>query len=195
MGLHGAQPVPKGQVDLQAASVLQNNTGDMSGFYRPHGVLGARVGLGQDTDLGIRLFGLGGGLDVRHRFWHRGRLHLALIPGFDVAYNGESDFLTTDFRAPLVWEYAPGKNVSLILDTRLVVRENWLLYTHPMGPSQFNRTELFWGAGGRFDWHPKRFRLGFGMQLFHQPIDGGNLAFTAGLDLGVRIGKHPPASD
>ena len=112
----------------------------------------------------------------------------------DVAYEGESDFIITDFKAPFVLEWAAGKNISLIVDTRLVLREYWLAYKHPMGPGQFNRTELFWGGGGRFDWHPKRFRLGLGLEMFHQPIDGGKPAVSMGLDLGFRLGKHPKRS-
>ena len=195
MGLHGAQPVPKGQVDLQTAAVVQTNTGDLSGLTMPMPVVGTRIGLGQDTDIGVSLMALGGGVDIRHRFYQRGKLHLATIPGVFVGYNGDSEFLSTDFRAPFVLEYAAGKNISLIVDARLVVREYWLLYDDPMGPGTFNRSEFFWGGGGRFDWHPKRFRLGVGAQVFHQPIDGGNLAVTLGLDMGVRIGKHPKPAE
>ena len=109
------------------------------------------------------------GADVRYRFWNGGRLHLAMTPGFDAAYDAESTTLITDFRAPLTLEWAPGHNLSFIMDTRVVLREFWMVGSFPGGPGQFNRLEAFLGGGARFEWHPKRFRLGLGIKLSISP--------------------------
>jgi len=191
LALHGAQPVPKKQVDLQLAAVPQSNTGPYAAEGKPLVVLGARVGLGGDMDLGVRLFALGGGFDFRYRFFEKNRFHLASTPGVDVAWDGDSDTLFTDFRVPLTAEWAASKNVSLIVDGRLILREFWLIDKHPWGPGSFNRTEVFLGGGARFEFHPKRFRTGFGLQVFHQPADGGKPAVVVGIDLGMRLGPHP----
>ena len=51
--------------------------------------------------------------------------------------------LITDFRAPLTLEWAPGHNLSFIMDTRVVLREFWMVGSFPGGPGQFNRLEHF----------------------------------------------------
>lgn len=189
LGLHGAQPVPIKNVELQIAGVLQANTGGRSKAAIPVPVIMARVGLGPDIDMGLQVAS-GLGMDVRYRFYQRGKAHLAITPGFDVSFDPGSSTLITDVRAPLTAEWAVGKNISLIADGRVVVREFWSIYSHPWGPGQINRAEVFIGAGTRFEWHPRRFRLGLGFQIFHQPVDGGKPAMTGGLDMGVRIGKN-----
>lgn len=187
--LHGAQPIPQGQVEIQVAGVSQTNAGERTYLFPPFAVLGARIGVHDDIDIGTRILPGGLGADVRYRFWNGGRLHLAMTPGFDAAYDAESTTLITDFRAPLTLEWAPGHNLSFIMDTRVVLREFWMVGSFPGGPGQFNRLEAFLGGGARFEWHPKRFRLGLGIQAFHQPVDAGRVAVSGGLDFGLRIGR------
>lgn len=187
--LHGAQPIPQGQVELQVAGISQPNAGDKTAVLPPFPVVGARIGIHEDIDIGTRLLPGGAGADVRYRFWRSGRLHLALTPGIDAVYDSDSTTLITDITAPLTLEWAPGNNLSLIADTRLVLREFWMVGSYPTGSGQFNRLEAFLGGGVRFEWHPKRFRLGLGIQAFHQPVDAGRMAISGGIDMGLRIGR------
>jgi len=189
LALHGAQPIPQGQVEVQVAGISQPNAGDKTAVLPPFPVLSARIGLHEDIDIGTRLLPGGAGADVRYRFWKGGAFHLAMTPGFDAVYEAESTTLITDFRAPLTLEWAPGHNLSLIVDTRLVLREFWMVGSYSLGAGQFNRLEAFLGGGLRFEWHPKRFRLGLGIQAFNQPVDAGRTAFSGGLDFGLRIGR------
>jgi hypothetical protein len=190
--MHGAQPIPKKHVELQLGAIGEKNTGEYANTLPPRLLLGVRIGPGENIDMGTRLFGGGGGVDLRVRFFQKGRLHIAMTPGLDLAGASDSDTLITDFRAPITVEWDMGKNLSLIADARLVFREFWLLTRRTrLGQGQFNRLEVFVGGGGRFEWHPKRFRLGLGFQAFHQPVDGGKLAVTGGMDMGVRIGRNP----
>jgi hypothetical protein len=190
--MHGAQPIPKNQVELQLGAVGEKNTGEYGNFVPPRPMLAARIGLGDDIDMGTRLFGSGVGFDMRYRFFQKGRLHIAMTPGLNFAYATDSSTVISDFYAPVTVEWDMGQNISLIADARMVFREFWLLYgRNTMGKGQFNRLEVFMGGGGRFEWHPKRFRLGLGFQTFYQPVDGAKLAVTGGLDLGLRIGRDP----
>ena len=101
--LHGAQPIPQGQVEIQVAGVSQTNAGERTYLFPPFAVLGARIGVLDDIDIGTESFpGFGcrcaTGFGIAAAFiWP--------TPGFDAAYDAESTTLITDFRAPLTLEW------------------------------------------------------------------------------------------
>ena len=190
--MHGARPVPVKNVDLTGAVVMENRVSDLASSYIPRPVAGLRVGLGTDTDMGMRVYPLGAGVDFKYRFFESGRTHMAVTPGVDLAYYTEANVVSMDVRLPWTVEFVLGHNFSLIGDARVILRDNWVTMDPAPHTGSLNRLEVFWGSGGRVEWNPKRFRMGMSGQLFVRPAERRKFALSLAADIGVRIGKRTP---
>ncbi|MCA9569061.1 MAG: hypothetical protein KC656_14530, partial [Myxococcales bacterium] len=78
----GAKTLERGQVELtwQPGAFRSDETGTGLPFPEGGGVE-TRFGVREDLDVGIQYYVLGMGMDVRHRFVHRGPWHVAVAPG------------------------------------------------------------------------------------------------------------------
>lgn len=189
--LEGARTLEPGQLQVVGGLSLQRGGNPLSyaGIPIPQLEVAGRYGVAPDLDLGFRLYMLGLGTDVRYRFIHEGDLHVAVTPGLygfwlPGAGSGQGSI---EVRTPLTAEYELTEVVSVAGGPRLVLRNQWNSIDDPeIGRGSATRLDVFAGAGGRLELHPKRLVVGFGLDLYGQPTRYGGLSWSAGVDFGFR---------
>ncbi|MFW5968558.1 MAG: hypothetical protein ACOCV2_13625 [Persicimonas sp.] len=88
--LHGAEPVPEGESEVTAAPqglAVQDANGS-GGF--PSGEVAVRHGVSSNSDVGVKLFSLGAGVDYNHAFVDSPSFSASVNPSFSAAHFADS---------------------------------------------------------------------------------------------------------
>jgi hypothetical protein len=196
--MEGAKPLAKGQAQVGMGLSLQvgGNPISYAGVPLPQLELAGRVGVAEDVDVGLRLYLLGAAFDTRYRFWHRDRLHLAVAPGLSgfwiPAVGGTASGQgSAELRVPVTAEVDVAKWLSVSGAPRLLLRDQWNSVSFAgVGSGASSRLDVYTGFGARGELHVRRFVMGLSGDVFLQPARSGGLAWSVGLDFGLR-GKKP----
>lgn len=195
--LHGARTLEPGQVQAGVGLTLQRGANPLSnaGLPLPQAEVAVRVGVSPDVDVGARLYLLGTGFDVRYRFFQQDRLHLAVAPGLSGFWLPISDLArqgSVEVVAPLVAEYALKPWLAVSAGPRVVLRDQFNgIKDETLGKGRTSRLDAFTGGGARLEVHTGRLVLGLAGAALAQPARRGGLAWSAGLDIGLRPRRAP----
>lgn len=179
--LDGARTLDPGQVQVASAVSVQGGTNAIS---RATGIpvgqveLGARYGVVEHVDIGARIYVGGALVDVRYRFAQRGPWHFAVAPG--IGGLPAPRVGRVDVRGPIRAQRALGESWDVTVGLTPAAR-----FTPGLGD-----VELFVGGATRVEYHRKRLVLGVSVDLVGQPSLGVRPAFSAGLDVGWRLGTQ-----
>ncbi len=186
--LDGAKTLDRGVVQVGGGISLQSGASPatQAGIPLPQLDLGARFALADDVDLGVRLYLLGIGADVRYRFLHEGPWHLAAgvgIAGLPLGGSG-----SVESRFPLTAERDFGEHVSLAAGPRLILRDQW----NATQGGTVARFDAFAGGMARFEYTHRAFFLDVGGDLFARPTRYAPLAWSTLVAIGWRIPPRRP---
>ncbi|MCB9762321.1 MAG: hypothetical protein H6739_21155 [Alphaproteobacteria bacterium] len=190
----GAKTLEPGQLQIAGAGSLQRGGNPLSigTLPLPQGEVVARFGLADNLDMGARLYLVGAAVDVRYRFYHNDRLHLAVAPGLagtwaplvggTVAGQG-----SVELRAPVLGEFELSPIHSIMGGPALILRRQRNAIDAPeLEDARLTRLDAYAGLGARYELHPKRFVLGFSADLYAQPARHAGPAWALGVDMGFR---------
>lgn len=193
--IEGARTLEPGQAQIGGALSMQRGGNALSytGIPIPQLEIAGRLGVAPDVDMGLRLYLLGIGYDVRYRFYHRGRFHAAITPGLYAVWipTGATGQGSAEARAPLTVEYELSDLFSVAGGPRLIFRNQWNSVNDPeLGSGAEARLDVFSGGGLRLDLHPGQWGFGLSGDLYSQPARKGGLAWSIGLDVTVRTRRQ-----
>jgi len=189
--VEGARTLEPGVKQFTVPVSVQQGSGSLTnaGMPLPTFEFAMRAGVAEDVDVGLRLYLLGLGGDVRYRFYHRGPLHVAITPGLYGLWvpSGKAGQGSLEVRAPLTAEYELSRSFSVAGGPRVILRDQWNSIADPdLGSGAAGRLDVFSGAGARFEFHRPRFVWGIGTDLYAQPARRGGFAWSLGMDIGWR---------
>ena len=176
--IEGAIPLERGErrlsMDLQV-SRSPGVVGSSTGIPLPQ-VGGAwRVGLGANTDLGVHVYTIGNGVDVRYRFAEKGRWHFAIDPRLDVFVVpiGTLLFYTSvDLKLPLLVEWAFSEHWHATGGLGLVGRQTFFSGGTQELSTSASSFDLLTGGGLRMSYQKSRFQLGISGTLYVDVLRG-----------------------
>lgn len=184
----GAKTLEPGQVELAVLGPAVRR-GDDPNQKLPIPVGGGvelRVGVGDNVDIGFQGYVIGLGFDVRYRFFHRGRLHLAVAPGVGLITQPWQENLGLggfEGKMPLIGEVELTKWLGLSAGPQVVMRESW----YPGLDGGVWRFDLYAGGGMRAEAHGGLFAIGLAFDVLYAPTQfSGAPLYVAGLDLKFR---------
>ncbi|MDP2311378.1 MAG: hypothetical protein Q8P41_00620 [Pseudomonadota bacterium] len=146
-----------------------------------------RRGLSRDLDLGIHVYPLGLGADLRYRFLEVDGWHFAVAPGFaGIGLPIPSlQYAHLDLSMPVRVERAIGKGWSVAGGPGLVSRQTFI-NTESESLSVATATfELYAGGGLRLQRTGKRLKLGFSCDVYVDTTRATGLYGGVGFDLGT----------
>jgi hypothetical protein len=199
--IEGAIPLEAGErrlsMDVQV-SRSPGPVGSSTGIPLPQVGGQWRAGLGANTDLGIHVYTIGNGVDVRYRFARKGPWHFAIDPRLDVFVVplGTLLFYTSlDLKLPLLAEWAFSERWHAAGGLGVVGRQTFFSGGTPELTTSASSFELLTGGGLRFSYHKSKFHLGISGNLYVDVIRGTGLYGGLGMDLGFGglKTKAPPA--
>jgi hypothetical protein len=130
-GLHlTPRPTPVGttEVGTDIEGIGYSRPGQSSPFSVPFLSVGARRGLIDGVDFGVKVWSLGGKLDSRIALVRSPRFDLSVVPGAKVETAGyvvnKHDVLGLGFEAPLLFGFKPSKWVTFVAGARFGARYN-----------------------------------------------------------------------
>lgn len=187
----GAIPLEKGQKSF-AAAVAYARAPDVIGTSTgaPLPSIGAhyRAGIGQDTDLGLHVYTLGIGADLRYRFAEVAGFHFALQPSLsglvlpvDPLYYG-----AIDVGMPLRIERPLGKFFSVTVSPGAIARQTFISATTEEFTTASSTFELYAGGGARVQFAFRRVHFGLSGNLYADTQRATGLYGGVALDFGIR---------
>lgn len=199
--VNGARTLEPGQAAVGASGSLQKGSNPISAglLPLPQGEVYLRLGLRPNLDLGARAYLVGAGVDLRYRFYHDDRWHLAVNPGVSAVVlptrllgAGGGSF---DLRTPIIAEYELNPWSSLSAGPTLVLRRQRNSFGEAaLGDSgRLLRLDAYVGGGARYELHPKQWILGVNADLYAQPARHAGPAWAVGVDVGMR--SRPPGAE
>jgi hypothetical protein len=185
--VHGARTLAPGEVEAGVAISLQKSANPVGSSlaFTPQVELVGRYGVADDVDVGLRAYLLGGGADVRYRFLSRGRWDFAVAPGLDLFYLPTLGG-SMGLRTPVLGEVQLGDRMAVSGGPSLLLRDQWNRVALGDASGVQSRIDAFAGGGLRWEWHGKPVVFGVSGDLYAQPVRASGLAWSAGLDLGLR---------
>lgn len=185
----GAKTLERGQVEFGAgAPAIRTHEDPLFPYPVPQGGFEMRVGTGNNVDIGFQGYLLGVGADVRYRFFHTDRLHLAVAPGFGMILQPNllsnlSDLGGFEGKLPLIGEAELTRWFNVSGGPQAVFRQR--LNTTLDGSVW--RFDLWTGAGLRAEAHGGIFAIGASADVFYVPTRFTKRpVWVAGLDLKFR---------
>lgn len=184
----GAKTLERGQVELAMLGPAVRRADDPTrALPIPQGGVELRVGVGRNVDLGFQGYLIGAGFDVRYRFFHRGRLHLAVAPGFGVILQPDvlnvADLGGFEGKLPLTGELEVTRWLGLSAGPQLVLRERLNLGFE----GTVWRFDLYAGGGMRAEAHGGIFAIGLAFDVLYAPTRFSRQPlYVAGFDLKFR---------
>ena len=186
----GAIPLAPGTSDFTAeiqAARAPNLLSTPTGLPLPGFALHFRRGLSRDLDLGVHVYPLGLGADLRYRFFEFSGWHFAVAPGF--AGMGlpipNLQYAWLDLTFPVRAERPLGKGWSVAGGPALVSRQTFLnLVAEPLSVSTAT-FELYAGGGFRMQHTGKRLKLGVSADVYLDTTRATGLYGGVGFDLGT----------
>ncbi len=146
-----------------------------------------RRGLSRDLDLGIHVYPLGLGADLRYRFLEVDGWHFAVAPGFTgmgLPIPG-FQYAHLDLSLPLRAEHAIGKGWSVAGGPGLVSRQTFLNVESDTLAVATATFELYAGGGLRLQHAGKRLKLGVSADVYVDTTRATGLYGGVGFDLGT----------
>ena len=187
--VNGAKTLEPGQ--MEGGVVLGVRTADDPSFPIPipQGPVMIRAGIVENLDMGARLYLLGAGMDLRYRFYHEGKWHLAVNPGIGAILQpsliNPTDLGGIEISSPLLAEveltpwFSVASGLGVIYRDRLNLsfdgRTTW-------------RHDVYGGGGLRFELHKGITVVGLSGDVYGAPTrHTGAPVFAAALDLKLRM--------
>lgn len=184
----GAKTLEPGQVELAmlGPAVRRSNDPGLK-VPIPQGGVELRVGVGPDVDLGFQGYLIGAGFDVRYRFYQRGRLHLAVAPGFGMILQpnllNPGDLGGFEGKLPVTGEIELTRWFNVSGGPQVVMRER----VNAGFEGAVWRFDLYTGGGLRAEAHGGIFAIGAAFDIMVAPTRfTGQPLYVAGLDLKFR---------
>lgn len=184
----GAKTLERGQVEMgMTGPAVRAHEDPLLKLPIPQGGVELRVGVGENADIGFQGYLLGAGMDLRYRFYHRNKLHLAVAPGIGMILQpnilNPVDLGGFEGKLPLTGEAELTKWFNLSGGPQVVFRER--LNTTVDGAVW--RFDLWTGAGVRAEAHGGLFALGLSGDIYYVPTRFTKRPlWVAGLDLKFR---------
>jgi hypothetical protein len=196
--LDGARPLEPGAAQFGVGVSVQRGGTPLSysGIPIPQVELAARFGIAPDVDFGLRAYLLGAAFDVRYRVWHRDRLHLAVAPGMAGLWipgiAGAAGQGSVEWRVPVTGEVEAADWISIAGGPRFILRDQWNSVAFPSGDAKglVGRLDVFAGGGARVELHGRALFVGFGGDVYVQPVRHGGVSWSVGSDFGFRSARH-----
>ncbi|MFN7143088.1 MAG: hypothetical protein ACK4YP_04885 [Myxococcota bacterium] len=146
-----------------------------------------RRGLSKDLDLGIHIYPLGVGADLRYRFLEAGGWHFAVAPGF--AGTGlpipSLQYAHLDLSMPLRAERLLGKGWSVAGGPGLLARQTFVAAQTDVLSTATATFELYGGGGLRLQRTGKRLKLGVSVDIYVDTTRATGLYGGVGFDIGT----------
>ncbi len=185
--VYGARTLEPGQLEGGLAVGIRPGDDPEALLPVPQGPLLLRAGVLPDVDLGFRLYLLGLGADVRWRFLHRGRWHLAVNPGLGAVFLpsllNPADFGALEATMPVLAEVDLTRWLSVAGGAHVTFRDRPNLAVDGL----LWRFDAYGGAGLRLEAHPGVTVLGAYGDLVVAPTRYTGLpTWAAGLDVKFR---------
>lgn len=186
--IHGAKTLAPRQIEAGVAlGVRTSDDPSFQAYPIPQGPVVLRVGVVEDLDLGFRLYLLGGGADLRWRFFHRGPWHVALNPGVGVVLQPNllnlAELGAVETSLPLLAELELTDWLSVSAGVQAVYRNRLNLALH----GAVWRFDVYGGGGLRLEAHPGIAVFGLYGDVLTAPTRfTGAPTFAAGLDVKLR---------
>lgn len=197
--VEGAIPIAPGASDFTAelqVSRAPNLLSTPTGIPLPNLGFHFRRGLSPDMDVGIHLYPLAIGADLRYRFAEHKGWHFAFIPGFNgmlVPLPG-FQYGHLDLSFPLRAERLVGKGWSVAGGPAVVARQTFLALSAEDSISTATSTfEIYAGGGVRLQSLSKRLKLGISADLYIDTSRATGLYGGLGFDIGT-VAKLRPRS-
>jgi hypothetical protein len=192
----GAIPLPMGANDFTGEIQVTRSPNLVStptGFPLPSFAAHWRHGLSDDMDLGIHIYPLGLGADLRYRFAELDGWHFAFAPGFAGMVIPLTSFRygQLDLSFPVRAERLVGKGWSIAGGPGLVARQTFLGVDADALSTATATFELYAGGGCRLQHLGKRLKLGVSADLYVDTTRATGLYGGLGFDLGTVA--HPRA--
>ncbi len=188
--VEGAIPLAPGTADVTGELQVVRSPNAVStptGIPLPSFALHFRRGLSPDLDMGIHLYPLGVGTDLRYRFAEVDGWHFAVAPS--VAGMGipvpTLQYAHLDFALPLRVERPIGRGWSVAGGPGLVARQTFVAAQAGNLSSATSTFELYAGGGLRMQRLGKRLKLGFSVDVYVDTTRATGLYGGVGLDLGT----------
>jgi hypothetical protein len=199
--IQGAIPLEAGErrwsMDVQV-SRSPGPVGSSTGIPLPQVGGQWRTGLGANTDLGIHLYSIGNGIDVRYRFAQKGPWHFAIDPRLDIFVVPLGTLLwytSLDLKLPVLAEWAFSERWHVTGAVGVVGRQTFFSGGGPELSTSASSFELLSGGGLRMSYHKDSFHIGISGNLYVDVVRGTGLYGGLGMDLGFRGLRRPaPAS-
>jgi len=196
----GAIPLAPGTSDFTAevqVARAPNLVSTPTGLPLPSFALHFRRGLSADLDLGIHVYPLGVGADLRYRFFEASGWHFAFAPGFAGmgAPLPSFQYAWLDLTFPVRAERKLAKGWTVAGGPALVSRQTFLnLVAEPLSVATAT-FELYAGGGLRMQHAGKRLKLGVSADVYLDTARATGLYGGVGFDLGTvarpRAGSAP----
>lgn len=185
--VYGARTLEPGQLEAGLALGVRPGDDPESLVPVPQGPLILRAGVLPDVDLGFKVYLLGLGTDVRWRFFHEGRWHLAVNPGLGAVFLpsllNPTDFGALEATMPLLGEVELNRWLSVAGGAHLTFRDRPNLAADGI----LWRFDAYTGAGARLEAHPGVTVVGlYGDLVFVPTRYTGLPTWAAGLDVKFR---------
>ena len=187
--VHGAKTLEPGQMEGGLAMAVRTSDDPSFPIPIPQGPVMIRAGIVDDLDMGVRMYLLGAGVDLRYRFLQTGRWHFAVNPGAGAILQpsilNPTDLGGIEVQAPLLAEYeikdwfSVSGGIGLVYRDRLNVgfdgRPIW-------------RHDVYGGGGLRLEARRRIFVIGLFGDVLGAPTRHTNAPVLAGgLDLKFRM--------
>lgn len=198
--LEGAIPVAPGGSEFTGAIEISRAPNAIStplGVPLPNISGHFRRGLSPDMDLGIHVYPLGLGADLRYRFAEVSGWHFAFIPGFTgmgLPIPGLM-YAHLDLQVPLRVERPIGKGWSVAGGPAMVGRQTFVYAEAGPLTTGTSTFELYAGGGLRLQRTGKRLKLGVSADVYVDTARATGLYGGVGFDLGTVArprAKGPP---
>lgn len=186
--VNGAKTLEPGQVEFGVAMGLRSADDPLVPVPIPQGPVLVRVGLAPDLDLGLRGYVVGSGVDLRYRFFHRDRVHLAVNPGIGAVILpnllNPAEVGGVEANLPLLGEIELGRRFSMSGGVHVTLRERLSL-----SPNQatLGRLDVYGGAGVRGELRAGLFAFGAALDGLWAPTRHTGLpGWVIGVDSRIR---------
>lgn len=185
--IYGAKTLDPGQVEAGFAVGARAPDDPAFPLPIPQVPFLLRVGVRPDLDLGLRGYLLGGGVDLRWRFLHEDRWHLAINPGFGAILQPSllnlGDLGAIESNMPLLAEYELTRWLSVAAGAHVTYRNRLNLSVD----GAVWRFDVYGGAGARIEAHPGILVFGLYADVLTAPTRHTGLPMWAGgLDFKLR---------
>ncbi len=186
----GAIPLAPGTADFAAqlqVSRAPNPLSTPTALPLPGVALHIRRGLTPDVDVGVHVYTLGVGADVRYRFAELGGWHMAVAPGFAgiAAPVPSLQFAHLDLSLPVRAERPIGRGWSVAGGPALLARQTFLALQSDAVDSSSATFELYAGGGLRLQRLGRRLKLGISADVYLDTTRATGLFGGLGFDLGT----------